>query len=430
MKKLGYGLALGITTALVSLPVQAAPLSEILPGLVESHPQIKAATKSVDASKATKEEAFSGFLPLATLSGSTGWEQTDRTNTDPPGEKRNLPTDSWSMSVTQNVFQGFRTQADTQSADVGIDIAKSTLELTRQQIIFEGVTAYLEVLRQIQLTELAQENMGTLKKQLNLEDERVKRGSGIAVDVLQSKSRLQISKERHTAFMGALKDAISRFTQVYGRPPEIENMAIPDIPLGQLPPTLDEAISVAVAENPGLASSNYNVEVASLAQTSAKSGFYPSVNLVAQSTYDNNLSGTSGEETNHSFVVEANWDIFSGFADKARTERAASEYQAAMNNHHHTHRKTIEEVKLAWSSLTTSKARLDLLNNAVNIAGEVYDARKRLRDAGKETALNVLDAENELFRAKIDAASARFDYYTAVYRLLLSMGRLNLNTAI
>ena len=65
--------------------------------------------------------------------------------------------------------------------------------------------------------------------------------------------------------------------------------------------------------------------------------------------------------------------------------------------------------------------------NAVNIAAEVFDARRKLREAGKETVINVLDAENELFRAKIDATSARFDYYTSVYRLMLALGWLQLD---
>jgi len=47
------------------------------------------------------------------------------------------------------------------------------------------------VSRQNQLVELATQNEETIQIQLNLEDERVLKGSGIAIDVLQAKSRLQ-----------------------------------------------------------------------------------------------------------------------------------------------------------------------------------------------------------------------------------------------
>lgn len=59
-----------------------------------------------------------------------------------------------------------------------------------QAALFDGVNAYIDVLRQKRLVELAVENQATIQRQLNLEDERVQRGSGVAVDVLQAKSRL------------------------------------------------------------------------------------------------------------------------------------------------------------------------------------------------------------------------------------------------
>jgi adhesin transport system outer membrane protein len=42
-------------------------------------------------------------------------------------------------------------------------------------------------------------------------------------------------------------------------------------------------------------------------------------------------------------------------------------------------------VRVAWESLLTVRKRVDLLNNAVNLAMEVFNAKKRLREAGNET---------------------------------------------
>jgi len=55
----------------------------------------------------------------------------------------------------------------------------------------------------------------------------------------------------------------------------------------------------------------------------------------------------------------------------------------------------------------------------------VFTSRKKLREAGKETVINVLDAENEIYNAQINLTSARFDHKLAVYQLLLAMGRLD-----
>ncbi|MBT4463752.1 MAG: TolC family protein, partial [Rhodospirillaceae bacterium] len=62
---------------------------------------------------------------------------------------------------------------------------------------------------------------------------------------------------------------------------------------------------------------------------------------------------------------------------------------------------------------------------AVNIATEGFISRKKLREAGKETVINVLDAENEVSNAQINYTAASYDERLSIYQLLLSMGRLN-----
>jgi outer membrane protein, adhesin transport system len=417
-------LALGLP-----LTAKADSLDMLLRQLAESHPQIIAAQHDLNAAEASKEEARSGYLPSVGVNASVGYEDIDRTDLQPAGSQTDEDTKSYSAAITQNVFNGFATRSAVDSADLNTRIATHTLVNTRQQIIYEGVSAYAEVLRFMELSQLALDNQNTLRDQLDLEDERVKRGSGIAVDALQAKSRLQISAERHIAFMGALDDASSRYTQVFGKMPDLETIVPLMVPMRDVPDTLEEAISIAKAGNPQLAGSKDNAVLASITREGAKSGYYPTVDLVAGTSHDENVSGIIGTEERQSIRVQTSWQLFSGFADRSRVRQAAFAYQSAQETAQFTERKVEEEVRLAWSSMQTNKRRSELLENAVNIAGEVYDARTRLRDAGSETALNVLDAENELYRARIDAASAKYDYYLSVYRLLLAMGKLTVESA-
>ncbi len=87
-------------------------------------------------------------------------------------------------------------------------------------------------------------------------------------------------------------------------------------------------------------------------------------------------------------------------------------------------RGVVQDVGLAWEQLRTVRQRVKLLRNAVTIAAEVHDARRKLREAGQETVINVLDAENEVFYALITATDAEYDARIAVYRLILGLGRL------
>jgi adhesin transport system outer membrane protein len=74
--------------------------------------------------------------------------------------------------------------------------------------------------------------------------------------------------------------------------------------------------------------------------------------------------------------------------------------------------------------LINGRERLDLLADAANISKTVMEDRKKLRDAGKETALSVLDAEVEYYGVLANKINAMFDTRIGSYRLLATMGKL------
>lgn len=427
MRKLQHVILMATASVMVVTHAHAGDMQNDLSVLLSSHPRLSAQAENVKAAEAAIDAAWAGYLPRVDTTGSYGYEDTDRTELNPPGADFDLTTKSAALTATQNVFEGFRTDASVSSAKSLAEQAKATMQSTQQQLLFEGSSTYISVLRQIKLTELSKRNMATLTTQLDLEDERVERGSGVAVDVLQAKSRLQIAKERYTAFVGGLEEAIARFMQVFGFAPEVEEMTLPPFPAEHIPKTLEAAIEQAIANNPTIRIAQRQIDNLDHQKEAAKANYYPSLDVVASSNYDDDVAGIRGTDVSNSLVLRGSWNLFSGFSDESRHRQAVAQHQSAIETGKDTQRRVIEEVKLAWANLNTSKERSKLLENAVNIAGEVYDARKRLRDVGKDTALNVLDAENEFFRAQIDAAAAKYDYHTAAYRLLLATGKLHLS---
>lgn len=114
-----------------------------------------------------------------------------------------------------------------------------------------------------------------------------------------------------------------------------------------------------------------------------------------------------------------------GFATNASVAQAALNYRASQENHEFVTRNVVEATRRAWQQLVTARERVDLLENAVNIASEVFEARKRLREEGKETVINVLDAENGIIDAQIQFTQVSYDQRLAVYQLLQALGRLD-----
>ncbi len=403
----------------------ANSMGDELSSLISEHPQVRAGRKTVESSNMEIRKSMAGYLPTVSLNASGGPERIDNPTTRAAGKSWSRTKNIAGLTVTQNLFNGFNTETKVQTARLNRELARYSLEGTIQNTVFEGISAYINVLKQIRLIALARNNEDTIRRQLNLEDERVRRGSGVNVDVLQAKSRLQISKERRVTFEGALEDAVTRYVQVFDHPPKLDKMTDPVPPVELIPSKLKKAIEIAIAENPTISNSTISVEVARENKKKVLSEYAPIVDMVGKWNYEKHNSAVLGTRRDYSVVVQSTWDLFTGFSSNASQTQAALDYGASRNNLEFATRKIIEQTRLAWQSLLTSKRRLELLGNAVNIASEVFISRKKLREAGKETVINVLDAENEVSNARINFISASYDERVAIYQLLQAMGRLD-----
>ncbi len=421
--------AIGAWAGLAAPWVMAQPLNDELAGLLSQNPRILAAQAELESTREGIDAAFSSYLPQVDARGTVGPTSIETDTRNALGLGRfNETQQTLDLTVTQNVFDGFETAAEVRIARLDTEVARQTLAGTRQTVLLDGAIAYLDVLRQQRLVELALLSEESIKLQAELEDERVVRGGGIAVDVLQAKSRLQIAKERRVAFEGALQNAMSRYIQVFGHAPVLEEMGDPTPPEAALPRSIDQAIDVAEAENPAISSSLATVEAASERRRLARAGYFPRLEIVGTAAYEKDFDLQPGERNEYTLVLQATWNLFNGFRTSANVSQAAYDFHASQENHTFVNRTVVETTRLAWQELKTAEDRLDLLANAVVIAEEVFDARRALRELGRETVINVLISEDEVNVARISHADARYARLIAVYRILQAIGRLDPDT--
>ncbi|MEH6405088.1 MAG: TolC family protein [Sneathiella sp.] len=414
-----------ISVAVFPAILSADTLEEELQYLLETHPQLDVGKQNVEVAIQGTDAAFSGFLPKVSLNGDAGWEKTENKSlTASDGSPYDTDRYRAGIEVRQNLYQGSRTTSELAAAEKNKVIADKDLSFVQQQLLFEGTTAYLNVERYGFLKLLAYENEKTLKKQLQLEDERVQRGAGIEVDVLQAKSRLQRAKERRVGIVGGFNEALARYQQVFAKPANEDSMVAAVPPLDMIPESIEDSLKIAGDNNLQIIVGKLQAEVSEEGKVQAASSYQPSLDAVARYNWEENVDGTKGIERSIFTGLELNWEIFSGFLTDAQVGQASARHSAALASLRYTKVKVDEEVRIAWRILETAQERQELLDNAVNIAAEVFIARQQLRDGGKETALNVLDAENEFYTARIAHVGATYEARAAVYKLLLAIGEL------
>ncbi|HEY1720312.1 MAG TPA: TolC family outer membrane protein [Magnetospirillaceae bacterium] len=423
------GVAMGavafVTASIVASQCWAADLEAEIQTLVASHPQIQAAKEGVDAAQAGIRAARSAYYPQVHLSANAGPEHWDNAQlVQSFGSPITRDGYGSGLTVTQHIFDGNATDAAVDSAKDTKGVSDATLTTTRQTAILEGVNAFLDVLRQSQLLKLAREDEGRLQNQLHLEDERVDRGSGVAVDVLAAKHRLQLAKERRVNYEGGLEQAIDRYSQVFGHAPDDMMQTAPEPPAALVPTTVDEAQKIAQEENPAIEAAKRSIDVSTAAIDSARSSYFPSVDLVSKADFGDNRDGNLNVSRDWEVLLELNWDLFTGFRTQAQVSQAAHTMAASKDTRDQAERKTSEAVRLAWSQVQIARERVEILDSAVNLAYNVWDSRKKMREQGKATVIDVLDSESDITNAQITYLTATFDRKIATYALLFAMGRL------
>lgn len=129
-----------------------------------------------------------------------------------------------------------------------------------------------------------------------------------------------------------------------------------------------------------------------------------------------------------SLLFKFSWNIYAGGETANLYAAAAKDHEEQVDRLAVTRNKVMESIRVAWNQMINGNERLELLDSAASIAKDVMDNRKRLRDAGKEPAINVLDSEVEYYGVLANKVNALFDTRINGYRLLALLGELTPET--
>lgn len=428
--------------SLMAGTAMANPLEAELRRVATDHPGVRAARLAESASEKRYQAALSAFLPRLSLSGDNGREQVESTSYKPltqaerdvlGGDGTKSPSFSRlnrsmvALTLEQSLFDGGRRRGQAKISELDKEIQGFNVESQKQDVLLEATTAYLQVARYLTLIRLATLNEETTQQQLELERKRLSGGGGIAVDVLQARTRLQIVRERRVFFEQGLRDAIATYEQVFVSQPSLKD--IQDVmPFDErMPNSVANATERGLSQNVRLRISAKQIERARAQIDADRAGFLPSVDLVGLRSSGRNV-GQVYQKDESSILVKFNWTLYAGGETLNRAAAAANDYQEQIERQSVTRNKVLESIRMTWNQMVNGRERMELLDSAASIARDVMEDRKRLRDAGKESALIVLDSEVEYYGVLSSKVNAIFDTRISSFRLLSLMGELTAET--
>ena len=412
--------------------LQAADLQSELIYLRDNHPMLRATSFALTAAEKRETAAKAGWFPKVDIASESGPEKITTTPyasgaPSPTPQATDLQRKKQAVTVTQNLFNGGRTLATTNVAKIERQMKDADRSATSQEVLLEAITAYLNVLKNQMLISLSAINEETTKRQLDMEKQRVERGGGVIVDELQAATRLQIVRERRVVYEQGMRDAVSSYEQVFSKSPDLKMFQDVDIIKSRMPVSVEAAIEDAETNNPRLLAAHLATERTYRLIGMENAGFMPNVDLVGTHNRERD-AGQLYRKEEDSVLLKMNWNLFSGRETLSRAQAAAYDYRESAEKEKSTSNKTKESVRVAWNQYKKGIERLELLDSAVKTSQGVMRGRKKLRDAGKETALAVLDSEVEHFGLLANKVNAMIDAKMGSYRLLSALGKLDIES--
>jgi len=267
---------------------------------------------------------------------------------------------------------------------------------------------------------LARTNLEQHEDTLGKIEERFESGVGTKVDVVQTLGRRAQSKSNLLLSEKELLNGRAEYFQVVGVNPA--NLSLPSRP-SELPVTVEEAISLAFANNPRLQAVESDLQAARALRNQISSAFQPRFDLVVGATRNDDTDGSPGANDDETAVIRMSYNLFRGGADRARAREADARIIAAEQSVTDVKQTLTQDVTILWNELEDLNLRMEYLQAHVTSTEEVLEVYKEQLALGKRTLLDLLDIQNELFRARSAYITAEFGLRLAEYRLLAANGQ-------
>lgn len=419
VRSLVTGLALA---GLLVFPAGAETLQDALVAAYNNNPQLLAQRAQVRATDETVPQALGGWRPTVSLTGQTGRQHSENNVRESNTSPRSL-----TGNLSQPIYRGGRTTASVSQAESNVLAARAFLHQTEQTILNGVVAAYMNVLRDQAIVELNRNNESVLSRQLQATRDRFEVGELTRTDTAQAESRLSGATTTRIQAENNLIASRAVYQRLVGTPP-VDLTPAPAIT--GLPETQDDAIRIALDENPTVVQAEYVEEASRYAVRSALGVLLPTVSLNASASRSENQSTTTTTTTNvgatdtQSITAQVSVPLYQSGSEYAAV-RAAKETNSQRRIEIDVQRRqAIENTIRAWSSLLTATDRIRSGADQVRAAEVALDGVRQESDVGSRTTLDVLNAEQELLNARVALVVAERDEYVAAFDLRSAIGRL------
>ena len=404
----------------------AETLHDAVGDALNQHPSVLAALAGRDVAKAERREAASPFYPELNVSAATGRVYADNSTSRGLSVTRGAGY-SWTaeggVTMRQMIFDGLETGNRVDAADALLESANMNVVDVRENLGLRVVLAYLEVLRTRDAVALLREHGKKIADYRTRIEQMVEQGGADESMAVQAHDIQNQLDGTIADVEGQKKKALADYAEAVGRP-AAEPLQRPVLDPALIHADENQAVEQARREHPALYVAQLRGAAASNNIRAEKGTLYPDLSGELSMFKKDIDDLIGGEVVDNRALLRMNWDFSTGGAQLARVKQSIHREAEAQAQANDLAGKIEREIRKAYAEMDAAKKRLDVSRDRVDVSANLVRTYEIQFEAAKVTLLNLLQAENTNFNAKLGALNADYRYLAAQYSVLANAGLL------
>jgi outer membrane protein len=424
-----------LLTVSLSQPASAETIKGALAKAYENNSTLNAARAGVRVTDEGVAIAKSGYRPTVTGDASLDYA-SKRERVFGKGER--LTTGSFGITISQTLFDGFRTKNSVAAAEAQVLAQRENLRNSEQNILFDAASAYLDVIRDRQIATFRKSNLAFLREQVRAANARFEVGEGTRTDVAQADAGRASAVAQLNAAEAQTKSSAAVYREIVGEEPrKLERTsAVSKL----LPKSLDQAVEAALGEHPAILANFHAIDATEFGVKVAEGALLPTLGARGnvRKTYQNTDADLSKsffggfvnndsktEIDSASIGLELTVPIYQGGKGSATVRQEKERLGQARIQLDVVRDQVRRAVTSSWTQMQAAQASVTANKQLVSAAQLALDGVVEERKVGQRTTLDVLNAQKDVTDARINLAQSEHDVVVASYGVLSAIGRLN-----
>ncbi|MBV9260150.1 MAG: efflux transporter outer membrane subunit [Pseudolabrys sp.] len=400
---------------------RSAELTEIIEQARVANLDIAAAVARIVQADAQARITGAALLPSLDLNADATRSQPSKTASG-SGTPRNLITATLNASYEID-FWG-KNRAALRAAEETAIASRYDREVIGLSTVAAAANAYFQVLAAQDRLRVANDNLASATRVLNLIKQRLEAGTASELDTAQQESLVNTQRAAIPPLQQTLALNRNALALLIARSPEhvrirggsLRSIAVPRITPGLPSELLGQRPDLREAEAQ-LASANANVE-------NARAQFLPSITLTGDAGYSSPALRTLIRPESALFSVTAGLTqpIFDGLRIQGNLDLTKGRQDELLQNYRKSVISAFVDVENALTSVRETARREQLQQEVVNSSRRAFDiSEQRLRE-GTVDLVTVLQTQQTLYQALDTLAQTRLARFQSIVSLYQALG--------